>query len=70
MPPPSPGLTSPVNATGFNFVSDQNRISSSQGLPSNRSTTSAGPSLFIPPKRRPSQLSQPFHRPPNPSRGN
>ncbi|CAG8704055.1 5439_t:CDS:2, partial [Rhizophagus irregularis] len=69
MPPPSPGLTSPVNATGFNFMSDQNRIGSSQGLPSNRSTTSSGPSLFIPPKRRPSQLSQPFHRPPNPSRG-
>ncbi|RGB24198.1 hypothetical protein C1646_510636 [Rhizophagus diaphanus] len=58
MPPPSPGLTSPVNATGFNFMSD----------PSNRPTTSSGPSLFIPPKRRPSQLSQPFHRPPNPSR--
>ncbi|GBB91061.1 hypothetical protein RclHR1_18180002 [Rhizophagus clarus] len=69
MPPPSPGLTSPVNATGFNFMSDQNRIGSSQGLPSNRSATSTGPSLFIPPKRRPSQLSQPFHRPPNLSRG-
>jgi hypothetical protein len=69
IPPPSPGLTSPVNVTGFNFMSDQNRIGSSQGLPPNRAATSTGPSLFIP-KRRPSQLAQPFHRPPNTSRGN
>ncbi|CAG8440493.1 2379_t:CDS:2 [Funneliformis mosseae] len=56
MPPPSPGLTSPVNVTGFNFVSDQTRIGSSQA--------STGPSIFIP-KRRPSQLSQPFLRSPS-----
>ncbi len=57
MPPPSPGLTSPVNAIGFNFMSDQNRIGSTQGP--------SGPSLFMPPKRRPSQLLQPFLRSPN-----
>ncbi|CAI2169954.1 10384_t:CDS:2, partial [Funneliformis geosporum] len=58
MPPPSPGLTSPVNITGsgFNFALDQNRIGPIQAQP--------GPSLFIP-KRRPSQLTQPFLRSPS-----
>ena len=66
-PPPSPGLTSPVNATGFNFMANQNRVGPNQGLPPNRTATTTGPSLFIP-KRRPSQLTQPFYRPPIPQK--
>ncbi|CAG8773389.1 499_t:CDS:2, partial [Acaulospora morrowiae] len=64
--PPSPGLTSPINSNAFNFEPLQNRGQShpSVGTPV-RSNSISGPSLFIP-KRRPSQINQPYPRPPIP----
>ncbi|CAG8583390.1 4958_t:CDS:2 [Cetraspora pellucida] len=59
--PPSPGLTSPVNATGFNFPPvGQSPIQALHGPPSRSNSVSSGQSLFIPPKRRPSQLTQTY----------
>ncbi|CAG8678491.1 7070_t:CDS:10, partial [Racocetra fulgida] len=58
--PPSPGLTSPVNATGFNFPPAGPSQIPIHGPPSRSNSMSSGQSLFIPSKRRSSQLTQPY----------
>ncbi|CAG8592532.1 1271_t:CDS:2, partial [Scutellospora calospora] len=63
--PPSPSLTSPVNATGFNFPQiGQSQNQALHGPPSRSNSTSSG--IFIPGKRRPSQLTQPYPKGKNP----
>ncbi|CAG8535688.1 17709_t:CDS:2, partial [Racocetra persica] len=58
--PPSPSLTSPVNATGFNFPPAGPSQIPLHGPPSRANSMNSGQSLFIPSKRRPSQLTQPY----------
>ncbi|CAG8574784.1 4942_t:CDS:2 [Dentiscutata heterogama] len=65
--PPSPSLTSPVNVSGFNFPPvGQSQNQALHGPPSRSNSISSGQSLFIPSKRRPSQLTQPYSKGINP----
>ncbi|CAG8725938.1 24939_t:CDS:2 [Dentiscutata erythropus] len=65
--PPSPSLTSPVNVSGFNFPPvGQSQNQALHGPPSRSNSVSSGQSLFIPSKRRPSQLTQPYSKGINP----